>query len=318
MNNERRISIAAVLLALLKAGSYLLLFLGCQMLVTVVVTTAFTLAAVLGGGAYSEALLLEQVLNCTGQITLFSNILTLVILRIFFLARRKNPPAEAGLVPARPRMVAAAAAVTPALYVVIILVLSCLPQAWLESYADASAPLNDTGVWALLATVIAAPLAEEVVFRGLIQSRLRRVMPGWLAVVIAAALFGLCHGQAVWMAYAFTLGLFFGWICGPAPFCPPGPPTLSLTPSATSPCSGRTPACWCCSSWWPSPWWAVWPSTRALRTISAALRNQKFPEATQSSLTFPPFPFIMYPKARFSTWNSFSTRSKRSSAKRKC
>lgn len=211
MNEERRITLGAVLLALLKAGCYLLLFLGCQTVVTLLVTTAFTVVAVVTGAGDPFAVM-EQVLACTGQISLISNLLTLLILLVFFLVRRKKPLGEAGLVPARPRMVAAAAAITPALYVFVMLVLSFLPEAWMESYAEASSALNDTSVWTLLATVFAAPLAEEVVFRGLIQSRLRRVMPGWLSVMIAAALFGLCHGQAVWMAYAFALGLFFGWM----------------------------------------------------------------------------------------------------------
>lgn len=36
-------------------------------------------------------------------------------------------------------------------------------------------------------------------------------MPGWLAAVLSALAFGVCHGQPVWMAYAFLLGLVFAW-----------------------------------------------------------------------------------------------------------
>lgn len=212
MNNENKITAGKVLLALLKAGCYLLLFLGCQILVTMAVTIIFTVFSVINGGAMDQALLMEQILGYTTHITLISNLLALGILALFFLIRRKKVLGETCLVKTRPRMVAAAAALAPGLYAVVITLLGFLPEEWLSAYNEASAALNDTSIWALLATVIAAPLAEEVIFRGLIQSRLNRVMPGWLAVVVSALLFGLCHGQAVWMAYAFLLGLFFGWI----------------------------------------------------------------------------------------------------------
>lgn len=155
--------------------------------------------------------MMDGILAFTPHITLFSAILTLAVLTGFFLLRKKDPLREAGLVRTRPVVVGAAASMTPALYVLVILVLACLPEAWMESYAEASAGLSDTGLFSFLATVIAAPIVEEVIFRGLIQSRLGRVMPGWLAAVLAALVFGLCHGQAVWVGYAFVLGLFFGW-----------------------------------------------------------------------------------------------------------
>jgi len=212
MHQSRLTSISNVLLALLKAGCYLLLFLGGQTVVTVAVVAVFALWAYLNGGTIDQTVLLDDVLARTPLITVCSALLTLAVLVIVFLIRRKNPLKEAGVVRTAPSMAAAAAAVTPALYLLVIVVMSRLPEAWLEDYAQASAGLNDTGLLAFLATVIAAPLVEEVIFRGLIQSRLARVMPGWLAAVLAALTFGLCHGQPVWMAYAALLGLFFGWI----------------------------------------------------------------------------------------------------------
>lgn len=212
MNEEKRTSAAAILLALLKAGCYLLLFLGAQTLVTVAVTAIITIWSILNGGGLDQNALLTDVLAYTPHITLFSAVLTLIILAIFFLARKKKLFAEVGLVRTKPSLVGAAAAITPALYVVVIVVMGFLPEALLEDYAQASAGLDDTGLFTLLATVIAAPIVEEVIFRGLIQSRLARAMPGWLAAVIAALVFGLCHGQIVWATYAFVLGLFFGWM----------------------------------------------------------------------------------------------------------
>ena len=213
--SEKKTSAGAVLAALGKAVCYLLLFLLCQTLVTAV----FTLAAALSllpawsgdpAGLVSAAMAL--VMSKAGLITLISDLAALVILAVFFLIRRKKPLAEVGLVRTEPACVGAACAAAPLLYVIVSTVLSLLPEGWLESYADASAALAQDDVFTVLATVVLAPVTEEVIFRGLIFSRLERAMPGWLAAVLSALAFGLCHGQPVWMAYAFVLGLVFAFL----------------------------------------------------------------------------------------------------------
>ena len=60
--------------------------------------------------------------------------------------------------------------------------------------------------------VFVAPVLEEFIFRGLVMTRLARAMPGWLAVLLSAAVFGVCHGELVWFCYAFLLGAFFGFL----------------------------------------------------------------------------------------------------------
>ena len=205
-------SAGAVLAALGKALCYLLLFLLCQVLVTAVFTLAAALSLLPGQGGDTAGLLAgatSMVLSSTGLITLISDLAVLVILAVFFLLRRKKPLEEVGLVRTEPACVGAACAAAPLLYVVVSIVLSLLPEAWLESYASASSALAQDDIFTILATVVLAPVTEEVVFRGLIFSRLERAMPGWLAAVLSALAFGLCHGQPVWMAYAFVLGLLF-------------------------------------------------------------------------------------------------------------
>lgn len=69
------------------------------------------------------------------------------------------------------------------------------------------------GLLPLLATSIAAPLGEEIVFRGLTlhfaQKFTRRF---WLANTLQALLFGIFHGNLVQGVYAFCLGLLLGWL----------------------------------------------------------------------------------------------------------
>ena len=77
---------------------------------------------------------------------------------------------------------------------------------------SADAPLIDSkgnGLWLLGLTVLAAPLCEEFIFRGLLQGGLRRSLPAWPAIAIAAALFAIVHPPAA-MLPVFVLGLCAG------------------------------------------------------------------------------------------------------------
>ena len=69
--------------------------------------------------------------------------------------------------------------------------------------------LQWNGLWLLALGVLAAPLCEEFLFRGLLQDGLRRSLPAWQAIGIAAALFAIVHPPAA-MLPAFVLGLCAG------------------------------------------------------------------------------------------------------------
>ncbi|MCC7600067.1 CPBP family intramembrane metalloprotease [Janthinobacterium sp. FW305-129] len=79
-----------------------------------------------------------------------------------------------------------------------------LPQA-----ASPLMHINSNGLWLAGLTLLAAPLCEEFIFRGLLQGGLRRALPSWQAVGITAALFALVHPPAA-MLPAFVLGLCAG------------------------------------------------------------------------------------------------------------
>lgn len=207
---SKRASAARVLAALGKALCYLLLFLFSQVLVSAGYAATAALYAIMNPDMNIDPT--ELTLACTDQISLISGLFTLLVLAVFFLLRHKNPLRETGFRQTPGRYVCAAGAMMPILYAAIILILSSLPEAWMESYIEASASLNQTGILMAISTVLIAPIVEEIIFRGLILSRLHRAMPGWLAVVISALLFGVCHGQIVWICYAFVLGILFGLI----------------------------------------------------------------------------------------------------------
>lgn len=205
-------SIPQILTSVGKAALYLLLFLGSQLLVSTVYSVAAALYVIWTAGEMDFLLVVQYVYDSASLITLISNGLTIGALLLFFAIRHKPLGDSLWMKRCSGSIVGFAAAAAFGLYLLVSMLLALLPESWLMDYAAASSALNQTGVAPFLATVIAAPVAEEMVFRGLIQTRLNRVLPGWAAVLIAAVVFGICHGQLVWFCYACLLGIVFGWM----------------------------------------------------------------------------------------------------------
>jgi len=67
----------------------------------------------------------------------------------------------------------------------------------------------------ILTTCVVVPIAEDLVFRGVIQGELRRVMPAWAAVLIQGVIFALVHGDPIQISYviipAIMLGAVYEW-----------------------------------------------------------------------------------------------------------
>lgn len=54
---------------------------------------------------------------------------------------------------------------------------------------------------------IVSPIAEEIIFRGIMYNRLKRIFPSWLAIFLSALLFGIFHWNLVQGLYGFLMGL---------------------------------------------------------------------------------------------------------------
>jgi membrane protease YdiL (CAAX protease family) len=57
-----------------------------------------------------------------------------------------------------------------------------------------------------------APVAEEIFFRGYMQTRLVERWGRWRGILFAAACFGILHFDPVHTPLAFLLGIFLGWV----------------------------------------------------------------------------------------------------------
>lgn len=198
--------------ALGKSICYLSLFMGMQILVMLPVIVNGIAAELTGrqaeGGALADAIMAADVM----LLSLISNLITLAFVLLFYLIRRKKLSEALWLRRVSAPVLWEGAALAPVLYLAVTAVLAVLPEAWLDSYNEASADLGGGTVIGALAVALIAPIVEEFIFRGLIMTRLAKAMPGWLAVLLSAAVFGACHGHPVWFGYAFVLGVFFGFM----------------------------------------------------------------------------------------------------------
>ena len=54
---------------------------------------------------------------------------------------------------------------------------------------------------------ILVPVAEELIFRGLLYARIRRMLPVWASVLTASVIFALYHGNMIQILFAFPMAI---------------------------------------------------------------------------------------------------------------
>ncbi len=92
--------------------------------------------------------------------------------------------------------------------IVIEPVLALFPS----QYLDAIYKGVGTGGWAILMTVVFAPILEEVLFRGLVLEPVREKSGAMRAVLISAIMFGVIHIIPQQVVNAFVIGIILGYI----------------------------------------------------------------------------------------------------------
>jgi len=200
-----------------KALAYIFLFLTVQGLVSGIYSAAITTQKVLNsGGVLTEAdleAILENVLANITLISLISSVLSVLLFALFFGLRRKNLFTEACIRPVPFGTLAVCAAMGTAFNIVISITISLipLPEAWLmgleEQYNYIGAGSNI--FLDILSAAVLTGLVEELVFRGLVDSRLKRAFPKGITVLLSALLFGICHGTPIAVIYAAVIGILF-------------------------------------------------------------------------------------------------------------
>ena len=173
MKTEHSYSAKGVLAALGRSALYLLFFVAVQVLlpfvygIGIAADAAINRGADLAQGAQTVA---ERLLDSLSALTLLSCLIIAAVLLLWFLLRKKPLSEAAGLRHCSGWTVGFCAFGAVGLYVLVSLVLALLPESWMEEYGKAMRLSTETGLIPALAVVAGAPLAEELVFRGVIQS----------------------------------------------------------------------------------------------------------------------------------------------------
>jgi membrane protease YdiL (CAAX protease family) len=71
---------------------------------------------------------------------------------------------------------------------------------------------SDQGLWMFIALVIAAPVLEELIFRGIMLDGLLRIYSPTKAVMVSSLLFGLIHLNPAQFVGGALVGCFMGWV----------------------------------------------------------------------------------------------------------
>ena len=197
----------------------MLLYLGVTFAVELIFMIAVAVLGISRYGATDQAQLYDFIMNATMSqalsMTLLAGLATAPIL-IFIYIRDNNKDRRNGtFVKYKLNNILKYLLIIPfgvfnmlwANYFVALLQL-VMPKFMLESYTDTQQIIEGGGFLIQLLTAgIVAPIVEELIFRGLVYRRTKKMTGTIAAAILSAALFGVFHGNWVQAPYAFIIGI---------------------------------------------------------------------------------------------------------------
>ncbi len=144
------------------------------------------------------------------------SLIFLFVICLSFRIRKKSPMAELSVRPVNfwriPTFVLFGAALN--VFISGTIALIPFPESFIEdftkTYGVISADKGADPIITVLSVALVTGIVEEIVFRALIISRLRKPLGNTAALIISAAVFALFHGTPIAMMYSFVVGMVFG------------------------------------------------------------------------------------------------------------
>lgn len=207
--------------ALGKATAYFVVYFLVQIIVSsvysIVLSTKLTMDMMASGEELDMALLETQLMDAimdeAMMMTLISGAVVLLVFGLVFLIRKKKFFKEVCIHPIPIKGILPIAVLAACFNLITSVVISYIPwpESWMNSYMTNSSVIdNSLATW--ITTVLMAPILEEVVFRGLMYTRLKKGMPVVAAAIITSLVFGTVHGTVIWAIYTFIFSLVLIWI----------------------------------------------------------------------------------------------------------
>jgi len=208
-------SLASVLL---KSFGYVALFLGLQFAASLFAEIVIALFLPAENAEMAAKMLEQTYLGLIYEITLFSELL---FFGAVVLLHRGKTPELCHFRKTKPLSVVAGAVLGMGAFLatnwVLAVVFELFPQVLesAEEYMEENDLIQSASpsLWVdLLVTGFIGPLAEEVLFRGLIQNRMLRRVSLPVTLGVGALTFALIHGNLYQMVFTFPLGLLMGFL----------------------------------------------------------------------------------------------------------
>lgn len=195
---------------------FVALFAGMQIGIQYVLGFGYVFYGQLFGGQISSSQLSEganEFLNSSSElIVLISGCATILTVWLFCKVRKKKFIQDCNLVPFNTRNLLPIALMVIGCDLVIVGCFALLPESLMSSYGSHVGGNEEGIVLMLLSSAVVAPIAEELIFRGIIMFRLNKVMNIFLAAFLSTMAFGILHGNIVQIGYAVVLGLIMSFI----------------------------------------------------------------------------------------------------------
>lgn len=148
-------------------------------------------------------------------ISLLSNIVAVAVIWLVFVIRKKKLCHEIQLTKSSVKTVILTLFLGISFGFVADYIIGLIPfptllqDSFEELYAFTSA---GSPVVNFIAVGLIGPVVEEIFFRGLIYTRMRKSMNVTAAIIISSLLFGFAHGEIIWILSAFSFGVVLAWI----------------------------------------------------------------------------------------------------------
>ena len=146
-------------------------------------------------------------------VTLISGVLIFFVFWLFFFIRKKKFTNEVCIRPIPRKAILPIAVMEGSFNILTSVVISMFPwpKSWMDSYVTSSTAI-DNSLTAWLTAVVMAPVLEEIVFRGLVYTRLKKGLPQMMAAIMTSLIFGIAHGTIIWAIYTFIFGMILIWV----------------------------------------------------------------------------------------------------------
>ena len=198
-------------------GVYFLVQIIVSMVYSVVLSTKLTMEMMATGEELDMALLETQLMDAVmGEammMTLLSGVIVLLVFWLVFLIRKKKFSEEVCIRSIPVKGILPVVLLAACFNVITSVIISFIPwpESWMESYM-ANSSVIDNSIVAWITAVVMAPVLEEIVFRGLMYTRLKKGLPAILAAVFTSLVFGIVHGTVIWAIYTFIFSLVLIWV----------------------------------------------------------------------------------------------------------